>query len=320
MTTQSLQCSGMRGTTMTKDDRASLLRGFSDYIIFQRRLSDKTREVYSSEAARFLDYLAKSGIDVLSSSADDIERYLIERKRADGIEERTEGRILSSLRSFYLYLISGSMVSDNPASLVEKPKESIHLPRVISEEDVDELLSSFPADDPLSVRDYTLFELIYSSGMRISEAVALDVSSFHPDEGTIAVIGKRDKERLVFIGDVAKDALSVYLSSIRPKLLSGHRSEKALFLNRRGGRLTRQAAHKRFHQAAGKLGIDATIHTLRHSFATHMIEHGADIRSVQEMLGHSDVRTTQIYTHLNTGSILAFFDKYSPLSDPDWQE
>ncbi len=304
---------------MMRDD-SSLLKGFSDYIIFQKRLSEKTREVYSSEAERFLRYLSSRGIDVLSSTADDIESYLIARKREDGIEERTEGRILSSLRSFYLFLISGSVVKENPAALVEKPKESMHLPRVISEDDVNGLLSSFPSDDPLSVRDYTLFELIYSSGMRISEAVALDVSSFHPEEGTIAVIGKRDKERLVFIGDIAKDALSCYIREIRPLLLSGHTGEKALFLNRRGGRLTRQAAHKRFHEAAGRLGLDATIHTLRHSFATHMLEHGADIRSVQEMLGHSDVRTTQIYTHLNTGSILAFFDKYSPLSDPDWQE
>lgn len=304
---------------MMRDD-SSLLKGFSDYIIFQKRLSEKTREVYSSEAERFLRYLSSRGIDVLSSTADDIESYLIARKREDGIEERTEGRILSSLRSFYLFLISGSVVKENPAALVEKPKESMHLPRVISEDDVNGLLSSFPSDDPLSVRDYTLFELIYSSGMRISEAVALDVSSFHPEEGTIAVIGKCDKERLVFIGDIAKDALSCYIREIRPLLLSGHTGEKALFLNRRGGRLTRQAAHKRFHEAAGRLGLDATIHTLRHSFATHMLEHGADIRSVQEMLGHSDVRTTQIYTHLNTGSILAFFDKYSPLSDPDWQE
>ena len=320
MTIQSLLSSGIRGTTMTTDEQKALLKGFSDFIIFERRLSDKTREVYSSEASRFLSYLDENGIDLYASSADDIERYLIARRRSDGVEERTEGRILSSLRSFYLFLISHSALSENPASLVEKPKENAHLPRIISESDVDRLLSSFPSDDPLSVRDYTLFELIYSSGMRISEAVALDVSSFHPEEGTIAVIGKRDKERLVFSGDIAKEALVYYLSAIRPGLLSGHQNEKALFLNRRGGRLTRQAAHKRFHEAAGRLGLDATIHTLRHSFATHMLEHGADIRSVQEMLGHSDVRTTQIYTHMNTGSILAFFDRFSPLSDPDWQE
>lgn len=302
-----------------RDDQERLLKGFSDYIIFERRLSEKTREVYSSETARYLSYLGNHDKDLFSTTPDDIERYLIERRRNDGIEERTEGRVLSSLRSFYMYLISRDNLRDNPADLVEKPREGTHLPRVISEEEADRLLSSFPSDDPLSVRDYTIFELIYSSGMRISEAVNLDVSSFHPDEGTIAVIGKRDKERLVFIGEIAKDALVSYLENIRPLLLK-NRNEKALFLNRRGERMTRQAVHKRFHETVERIGMDATVHTLRHSFATHMIEHGADIRSVQEMLGHSDVRTTQIYTHLNTGSILSFFDEFSPLSDPDWQE
>ena len=180
-------------------------------------------------------------------------------------------------------------------------------------EEVDELLASFPKDDILSFRDYALFELIYSSGMGISEAIALDVSSYRKDEGTIAVIGKRDKERLVFIGEIARDALDRYLAEIRPKLIKKPK-ETALFLNRRGERITRQAAHKRFKETADRIGLDATIHTLRHSFASHMIENGADIRSVQEMLGHSDVRTTQIYTHLDTSSLLAFFDKYSPLS------
>ena len=150
--------------------------------------------------------------------------------------------------------------------------------------------------------------------MRISEAVALDVSSYRKDDGTISVIGKRDKERLVFIGESAQRALETYIDTVRPKLAVNTR-ETALFLNRRGGRLTRQAAHKRFHEATERLGLDATIHTLRHSFASHMIERGADIRSVQEMLGHSDVRTTQIYTHLDTSSLLSFFDKFSPLSD-----
>lgn len=301
---------------MMRSEDQGLLREFSDYLTFERRLSDKTREAYSAEAARYLSYLADSSASLPDAGVAEIEGYLISRRRNDGIDERTEGRILSSLRSFYSFLISRKLTERNPASLVEKPKDGVHLPRVISEEDVDELLSSFPSDDILSERDYTLFELIYSSGMRISEAVALDVSSYHPDERTIAVIGKRDKERLVFIGEIAAGALDSYLERIRPRLLKDER-ESAMFLNRRGGRLTRQAAHKRFHEAVGKLGIDATIHTLRHSFATHMIEHGADIRSVQEMLGHSDVRTTQIYTHLDTSSILAFFDRYSPLGEGD---
>ena len=286
---------------------------FSRYIIYQRRLSEKTREVYYSEALSYLSFIAEAGKDPLDAEPDDIEAYLRKRK-GEGAGERTEGRILSSLRSFYRFLISrGSGDEQNPAELVEKPREHFHLPRVISEDDVNELLSSFPSDDILSVRDYVLFELIYSSGMRISEAVALDVSSFRPEESTISVIGKRGKERLVFIGEIAADALSMYLSDVRPKLMRNS-GEKAMFLNRRGGRLTRQAAHKRFHQATLRLGLDATIHTLRHSFASHMIEHGADIRSVQEMLGHSDVRTTQIYTHLDTASILEYFDRFSPLS------
>ena len=268
------------------------------------------------EARLYLSFLADEGMELADAGVDEIERYLVKRRTDGRLEERTEGRILSSLRSFYMFLSQEGMAVKNPAVLVDKPKERIHLPRVISEDEVDELLSSFPPDDLLSVRDYTLFELIYSSGMRISEAVALDVSSYRRDESTISVIGKRDKERLVFIGQIASSALDDYLSRIRPALARDGK-ETALFLNRRGGRLTRQAAHKRFHETAERLGIDATIHTLRHSFATHMIEHGADIRSVQEMLGHSDVRTTQIYTHLDTSSILAFFDMYSPLGDDD---
>ncbi len=293
------------------------LRAFSRYIIYQRRLSEKTREVYSSEAERYLAYLCSKGIELDKTTPEIIEDYLISRRKEDGVGERTEGRILSSLRSFYRFIIYEKDSDEaNPASLVEKPREGGHLPRVISVDEVDALLSSFPSDDILSRRDYTLFELIYSSGMRISEAVALDVSSYRQEEGMISVIGKRDKERLVFIGEAARNALGAYLSDVRPKLVKAPK-ETALFLNRRGSRLTRQAAHKRFHEATEKLGLDATIHTLRHSFATHMIENGADIRSVQEMLGHSDVRTTQIYTHLDTSSLLAFFDKFSPLSDDD---
>ncbi len=292
------------------------LRSFSRYIIYQRRLSEKTREVYSSEAERFLLYLSECGIDLSDTKVEDIEAYLVKRK-GDGAGERTEGRILSSLRSFFRFLAyEGDGSDDNPAKLVEKPKEKQHLPRVITPEEVDRLLESFSRDDILSLRDWALFELIYSSGMRISEAVALDVSSYRSEEHSISVIGKRDKERIVFIGETAEKAVEIYLKDVRPLLLRNPR-ETALFLNRRGERISRQAAHKRFHEAVGKLGIDATIHTLRHSFASHMIENGADIRSVQEMLGHSDVRTTQIYTHLDTSSLLSFFDKFSPLSDEE---
>ncbi len=305
---------------MTTDNLSSaendLIRDFEDFITYTKRLSDKTREVYSRDASGFLLYLHKVSTPIEDSDAVTIEEFIKMRRSEDGIDERTVSRLLSSLRSFYSFLSDHGIVSDNPARLIEKAKDRDHVPRVISEEEVDALLSEFRNEPELGIRDYALFELIYSSGMRISEAVALDVGSFDKDEGTIRVFGKRGKERVVFIGEAAKNAVNEYLSEVRPKLLS-RKKENALFLNRRGGRLTRQAAHLRFHNITGVLGVDATIHTLRHSFATHMLSHGADIRSVQEMLGHSDIKTTQIYTHLNTETLLSEFDKYSPIGDDD---
>lgn len=292
---------------------SELLRRFSDYIIFEKRLSEKTREAYSREAAFFLDYLGGKGIAPEDARPALIEEYALFRK-GEGANERTISRILSSLRCFYSFLSAISVSSVNPASLVPKPREKEHLPKTIGKDEINDLLEAFDKGDPLSLRDYTLFELIYSSGMRISEAIALDVGSYDSRERVISVIGKRDKERKVFIGDIAASALDYYISRIRPLLISKKKKESALFLNRRGERMTRQAAHKRFHEVASGLGMDVTIHTLRHSFASHMIQNGADIRSVQEMLGHSDIKTTQIYTHLDTSSLLSAFDRFSPVS------
>ena len=224
---------------------------------------------------------------------------------------------MSSLRTFFKFLKNEKIVESNPAKLVEKPKDPVVLPKTISEDEIEELLNQFD-DDLLGRRDYALFELIYSSGMRISEAVSLDVSSWRREEKAINVIGKRNKERIVFVGDIAFDAVEEYLWNVRPKLLSKkNQKEQALFLNRRGGRLTRQAAHLRFQECTKTLGLDATIHTLRHSFASHMIKNGADIRSVQEMLGHSDIKTTQIYTQLDTSTLLEAYDKFSPFDDEE---
>ena len=245
----------------------------------------------------------------------DIEKYIIEREDQEGITTRTAGKVLSSLRTFFKYLKIEKIVEANPAKLVEKPKDPLVLPKTISEDEMEELMGGFD-DDILGRRDYALFELIYSSGMRISEAVGLDVSSWRREEKAISVIGKRNKERIVFVGDIAFEAVEEYLRDIRPRLLSKkNQKEPALFLNRRGGRLTRQAAHLRFQECTSRLGLEATIHTLRHSFASHMIKNGADIRSVQEMLGHSDIKTTQIYTQLDTSTLLEAYDKFSPFED-----
>ena len=300
-------------TTELSATERDLVDLFSDSLVYVFRLSEKTREVYTHEASLFLLYLGSCGRRIEECTPLDIENYIKKRTDDEKLNERTVSKTLSSLRTFFRFLMNEKIVSSNPAKMVKKPKESVHLPRTISEGEIDEIMATF-SDDELGVRDYALFELIYSSGMRISEAVSLDVSSYRPGERSVSVIGKRNKERVVFIGDNAVSALDNYLSVSRPKLLSKKNTkEKALFLNRRGGRLTRQAAHLRFHSVVDVLGLDATIHTLRHSFASHMLVHGADIRSVQEMLGHADIRTTQIYTQLDTSTLLSNFDRFSTL-------
>ena len=292
-----------------------LIRSFGDTISYSFRLSEKTREVYTREAALFLTFLNRNSLKLEEVGSSDIEKYIIEREDQEGITTRTAGKVLSSLRTFFRYLKIEKIVEANPAKLVEKPKDPLVLPKTISEDEMEELMKGFD-DDILGRRDYALFELIYSSGMRISEAVGLDVSSWRREEKAISVIGKRNKERIVFVGDIAFEAVEEYLRDIRPRLLSKkNQKEPALFLNRRGGRLTRQAAHLRFQECPSRLGLEATIHPLRHSFASHMIKNGADIRSVQEMLGHSDIKTTQIYTQLDTSTLLEAYDKFSPFED-----
>ena len=292
-----------------------LIRSFGDTISYSFRLSEKTREVYTREAGLFLTFLNRNSLKLEEVGSSDIEKYIIEREDQEGITTRTAGKVLSSLRTFFRYLKIEKIVEANPAKLVEKPKDPLVLPKTISEDEMEELMGGFD-DDILGRRDYALFELIYSSGMRISEAVGLDVSSWRREEKAISVIGKRNKERIVFVGDIAFEAVEEYLRDIRPRLLSKkNQKEPALFLNRRGGRLTRQAAHLRFQECTSRLGLEATIHTLRHSFASHMIKNGADIRSVQEMLGHSDIKTTQIYTQLDTSTLLEAYDKFSPFED-----
>ena len=292
-----------------------LIRSFGDTISYSFRLSEKTREVYTREAALFLTFLNRNSLKLEEVGSSDIEKYIIEREDQEGITTRTAGKVLSSLRTFFRYLKIEKIVEANPAKLVEKPKDPLVLPKTISEDEMEELMKGFD-DDILGRRDYALFELIYSSGMRISEAVGLDVSSWRREEKAISVIGKRNKERIVFVGDIAFEAVEEYLRDIRPRLLSKkNQKEPALFLNRRGGRLTRQAAHLRFQECTSRLGLEAPIHPLRHSFASHMIKNGADIRSVQEMLGHSDIKTTQIYTQLDTSTLLEAYDKFSPFED-----
>ena len=298
---------------MTNSQNRLLSDDYSDYLTFERRLSENTRDVYHREVVFFLEYLEENSLELSSVGFRQIEDYISRRKDDDGLSERSVSKLLSALRSFFIYLGKERIRDDNPVLLIEKPKKREYLPKVLSEDQVNEILEEFRDDsDLLMLRDYTLFELIYSSGMRISEVINVKIGSYSPEEESIRVIGKRNKERIVFVGGIAANALNYYLENVRPRLVSKNRAAGGdyIFLGRNGKPLTRQAVHKRFHERCEKLGMDATVHTLRHSYATHMLEHGADIRSVQEMLGHSDIKTTQIYTHLDTAGMLNEFDSF----------
>ena len=303
-------------TRINEVDR-EIIRMYADYLLFEKRVSMKTKDAYSAEASILLSHLEKNNIDLANVTFEQLVGFMDERRKDSSLDERTLNKILSALRSFFSYIVKEGYRKDNPAILLSRPKNHEYLPKTLSKEDVEELLLSFRGEeDELMVRDYALFELIYSSGMRISEAITLDLSSFSREKSTINVVGKRNKERIVFIGRIAKNALCYYIDNVRPVLAARSRQHsEALFLGRTGSRLTRQAVHKRFHSHVLALGLDATVHTLRHSFATHMLENGADIRSLKEMLGHSDIKTTQVYTHLDTSELLNAFDSFSSIPD-----
>lgn len=278
------------------------------------------------EASFLVQYLDEKNLSLESLSLSELEEYL--QARDGTLSSKTEARDQSALRQLFKFLVKERVREDDVALLLEKPKAEKTLPRALSKGQVEEILSAFrnEGDSLIAQRDYTFFEVIYSCGLRISEAISLSLSSYNEEEETIRVIGKRNKERITFVGSYAKVALEEYLSVTRPVLASRAKySDRrtaearddmdALFLGRTGHRLTRQAMHKRYHALVETLGIDSTVHTLRHSFATHLLQGGANIREVQTMLGHSDIKTTQIYTHLNTNDLLSTFDKFSPLDE-----
>ena len=246
----------------------------------------------------------------------DIVNFLSEKQRkcssGEKISSRTVSRILSTLRSFFGYLIVEKIREDNPAKNVDMPRLEKKLPEVLSIEDVDSFLYCIDIKKPPGLRDRALFELIYSCGLRASEAASIKMSSIYLEKGIIRVKGKGQKIRYVPIGEQAVYWLNRYIEKGRPFLVKKNDTKGMLFLNYRGEPLSRKGMWKRFHQIAEKAGLSAKIHTLRHSFATHLLQGGADLRAVQELLGHSDISTTQIYTHLNRDDLKAEHAHFHP--------
>lgn len=278
-----------------------------------------TADTYAGSARGFLSWLAMRGLDIATATTEDCVAYAIDRADS-GVCGKTLARDLAAIRSLFRFAIIERFRNDNPADTVESPARGKSLPRALSPEDVDTLLSAIPIDSPNGLRDRALFELVYSCGLRVSEAVSLSIPDVHFRERVILVRGKGDKERLVPFGDPAERSLNRYLDDARGTLL-GNRVSSALFVNARGGRLTRKGIWKRFQGIIARAGVESKIHTLRHSFATHLLAGGADLRSVQDLLGHADVSTTQIYTHVENESLRLyhadFFDNYRPEGEND---
>jgi integrase/recombinase XerD len=284
---------------------------FESYLSVEMGLSKETVATYTREVRLFLDYLNNKEENIENIPSAGVIHYLIERQM-NNVDQRTISKIISSLRSFFKFLVLEKVREDNPAMDVDMPKVPKRIPRVLSREEIDELLDSIDTTSPLGLRDRALFELIYSSGLRVSEAVALRPEQLFLSEALIRVMGKGSKERLVPLGEVSRYWLSRYIEEGRPSLIKAGVKADRLFISQRGSGLSRKGIWKRFKQLTQRQGVNSKVHTLRHSFATHLLQGGADLRAVQELLGHADISTTQVYTHLDREDLKRYHQQFHP--------
>ena len=285
-----------------------LLNQFYTDLLLVKRDSEQTAITYKISAEEFLNWLVTEHIKLKDVSVQNLLYYIIRRKE-DGCSELTIAKDISGLRALGDYLERKGMWSENPAMELDKPKAARNLPKVLSIEQIDSLLDSIDKTSLSGKRDDALFELVYSCGLRISEVCTLKLANLHLEERLILVHGKGDKERLVPFGDRAYEKILVYLNEVRPELVKG-RNVAELFVNYRGEPISRKGVWKRFKELEALSGVEAKVHTLRHSFATHLLQGGADLRSVQELLGHSDLSTTTIYTHVTDKQLEEAHEKY----------
>jgi integrase/recombinase XerD len=293
--------------------RRFLLQRFTDFISLEQGLSPRTLEAYQRDLARFAEYAeAKAIAAPLDITARLLREYVYHLKDL-GLSPASIRRNVSAVRTYFRFLTGDGIVVRDPSERLETPKRWRSLPEVLSVEEVQRLLAAPTLDDALVFRDRALLELAYGAGLRVSEWISLGVRDLMLEEGLIRVFGKGSKERLVPIGRTAIGAVAIYLRELRPKLEKGE-GKGILFLNARGRPLTRMGAWKilRGYVDRAALGKHVSPHTLRHSFATHLLEGGADLRAVQEMLGHVDIATTQIYTHVDREYLRQVHRSYHP--------
>lgn len=289
-----------------------------DYIHFlkiERQLAENTITSYRRDLTDYIEFIDSSkmkSIDAVTRQS--IIAYL-QVMNDEGKSARTVSRHISSIRSFHQFLLREKVTTNDPTVHIELPKIEQKLPRILSLDEVGKLIDAPDQSKPQGVRDVALLEMLYGTGMRVSELINLDLDNIHLTMGFVRVFGKGGKERIIPLGNKAIEACTKYVNEVRPKFLAKLTgSQDALFVNMRGGRLTRQGCWKllKAHALGVNIQKKMTPHILRHSFATHLIENGADLRAVQEMLGHADISTTQIYTHVSRTRLKEVYVKFHP--------
>ena len=283
------------------------------YLKVERGLSENTIASYGIDLKLFLEYLRENEILSFKQVNKEVIVNYMQAEKNNNKANSSILRSVSSLRKFFQYLAQEKIIEKDPMLLIDTPKKKQHLPQVLTKEEVEKLLHSPNTGQVLGLRDRAMLELMYATGLRISEIINLKLEDLHLTMGTLQTLGKGHKERIVPVGDEAIKWINRYLEEARPKLLKQKRSNY-LFLNFHGNNLTRQGVWKNLKAEVRKAGIQKNItpHTLRHSFATHILENGADLRIVQELLGHADISTTQIYTHLSNKQLADIYNRAHP--------
>lgn len=321
-------------------DYDALLGQFTESLLIEKHASKATRDVYAREVACFLSYVIANSFDVLTITTSDLKDYLIYRSNTEAsgsistgtaaptdnlsasnptptnshpLSPKTLSRVITVLRAFFSYLQESRLRDDDPTELLPKNRQPKRLPETIDYDAVQKILDVIDTSTDIGFRDRTIFELIYSCGLRVSECANLKLNRYYSLEKRLVVLGKGDKERMIPVGDIAASYLATYINSVRPRLL-GKEKSPYMFISQEKRVITREEIWYRLKKYIDLAGVPSNVkvHTLRHSFATHLLQNGADLRSVQELLGHSDIRTTEIYTHVNTDDLFKAFQSAHP--------
>lgn len=292
----------------------AFLKLYLSHLTFEQNLSQNSIDAYKQDITRFIEYLKINGVITPKEANSNHIHRLLQALTEIGLSENSLARNLSSVRGFYRFLIDENMIEIDPTVHIDRPKIPRYLPSVLTFDEVEELFKTQNTNKPLGLRNRAMFEIIYACGLRVSELLSIKINQVYFEENVVRVFGKGRKERLVPVSDSALRWLKEYLEASRPYLLKGKMSDNTIFLSKLGKPMSRMGFWKILEKASRVAAIRKKVHphTMRHSFATHLVENGADLRAVQEMLGHADISTTQIYTHLDRTHIEKQYKKYHP--------